>query len=127
MTLMTHDEYVSRVLSASDLEAAALLAHAESCTACRRDARIADRALASAFGRPQRSSWFEDTAGVAAVAAILMISILSLSTTSSRPSAPAARYRIVGGPAGVVAYTPTETIIAASGRSASAGRQENPR
>jgi hypothetical protein len=116
---MTHDEYLSRLETWSDDDATAVLAHAESCAACRRDRRSAERALSRLEGTPARGSRFEEAAGVAAVAAMVAIAIGGLTSWSGRSTTPvspiAARYRIVGGPAGVVAYTPTETIVASGG------------
>ena len=117
---MTHDEYLRLLETATDADAGAILAHAESCAACRRDRRTAERALARLDGSPRRGSRFEEAAGVAAVAAMLAIAIGGLSRPSSSgrsaiPASPVARYRIVGGPGGVVAYTPTETIVASGG------------
>lgn len=120
---MNHDEYLSRLQTATDVDAAAVLAHAESCASCRRDRRTAERALDRLEGSPRKGSRFEEAAGVAAVAAMLAIAIGGLSSSTGRtaaPAAPAARYRIVGGPGGVVAYTPTETIVAARGGSSAA-------
>jgi len=131
---MTHDEYLSRLETATDEDAAAILAHADSCAACRRERRTADRALAVLEGRPRTGSHFEEAASLAAVAAMLAIAIggLSLPSSSGRSTTPVspvvARYRIVGGPAGVIAYTPTETIVAAgASRRPASGEKEIPR
>jgi hypothetical protein len=130
---MTHDEYLSRLETATDEDAAAILAHADSCAGCRREQKTAERALASLEGRPRAASRFEEAASLAAVAALLAIAIGGLSLPSSNvrptmPPSPAARYRIVGGPAGVIAYTPTETIVAAGGsRRSASDEKEIPR
>jgi hypothetical protein len=118
---MTHDEYLSRLETATDEDAAAILAHADSCAGCRREQKTAERALASLEGRPRAASRFEEAASLAAVAALLAIAIGGLASWNGRSTSPvppvAARYRIVGGPAGVVAYTPTETIVTVGGSS----------
>lgn len=118
---MNHDEYLSRVLALTDADAAAVLAHADSCAACRRDQILADRSLARLSGTRRRSGRLEDTANVAAVAAVVAIAISALWSWNPRPAATSARYRIVGGGSGgVVAYTPTETIVVAGERLPSA-------
>ena len=107
---MNHDEYLSRLDSATDADAAAVLSHSESCAGCRRDRRSTERALARLEGSPRKSSRIEELA-----IAIGGLSRPSWSGRSTIPAAPVARYRIVGGPAGVVAYTPTETIFTSGG------------
>ena len=130
---MNHDEYRTRFETATDAEAPAILAHAESCAACRRDRRTAEKALAVLEGgrSAARGSRLEEAASVAAVVAMFAIALSGLWTDRNArraPAAPAARYRIVGGPEGVVAYTPTETIVASGGGAhASNDEKENHR
>lgn len=111
---MTHDEYLSRLDSWTDDDAAAVLGHAGSCRDCRRDSRTADGALA-AFS-PDRRSRAEEGVRILAAAAIFALAVWGLPAvrTATAPPRPA-RYRIVGTAAGVIAETP-EGLVAAGHR-----------
>jgi hypothetical protein len=114
---MTHEEYVSRLDTFSDDEAAAVLAHAGSCAECRRERRRVDGELSRLERR--RGSIVEEVAGWAAVAAFLVIAVYGLRTPAapvSPPPKPAARYRVVGDASGVVAYTPAGIVVGAATR-----------
>ena len=108
---MTHAEYVSRLDSWSDTDAAAVLEHAGSCSECRRDSRAADRSL-GVFS-PDRRSRAEEGVRIAAAAAILALVIWGFPAARNATAPPGpARYRIVGTASGVVAETP-EGLVAA--------------
>jgi hypothetical protein len=108
---MTHDEYVSKLDSWSDEDAAAVLEHAGSCSECRRESRETERSLA--FLSPERRSRAEEGLRILAAAATLALVIWGLpaARNAAAPRSPA-RYRIVGTASGVVAETP-EGIVAA--------------
>ena len=118
---MTHDEYLSRLDSWTDEDAAAVLGHAGSCSECRRESRAADRGLAS-FS-PGRRSPAEEGVRILAAAAIFALVVWGLpaARNAAAPRSPA-RYRIVGTASGVVAETP-EGLVAA-GHPASAREKE---
>jgi len=117
---MTHEEYVSRLESLSDDDAAAVLAHAENCAQCRRERRAADAELSRL--EPKHGSIVEEIARVAAVVAFLVIAIYGLRPPSAGAPAPAkssARYRVVGDASGVVAYTPGGIVVGTARRPSS--------
>ncbi|MGH9316328.1 MAG: hypothetical protein ACRD1P_04395 [Thermoanaerobaculia bacterium] len=113
---MTHEEYLSRLDDFSDSTAdlQAVLAHATSCKACRREQRLAERVL-SWLDPPRQSR----AAGVGlwiAAAAVLVVIGIGLRQPSSTPAKspdakPQARYRVVGDSSGVVAYTPGGVVV----------------
>jgi len=109
---MTHEEYVSRLDQFTDEDAAAVLAHAESCRVCRREGRQTEAELARL--EPRRGSFLEEVARWAAVAAVLAVIVWGLRLPPSTPPKPAAapaRYRVVGDASGVVAYTPGGIVV----------------
>lgn len=109
---MTHEDYLSKLDALTDEDTVEVLAHASSCAACARDARLVDKALARL--EPNRRSLPEEVARWATVAALLAVMAFGL---RSEPAAPAAlektasRYRIVGDASGVVAYTPGGIVM----------------
>ena len=108
---MTHDEYVVRLETFSDEDAAAVLAHTGSCGVCRRESRLADRDL-DRFG-PKRRSVAEEIGRWAATAAVLAVAVYGLRPPPAAAPAPlkAAKYRVVGDASGVVAYTPGGIVV----------------
>lgn len=110
---MTHDEYLARLELWTDADAPAVLVHAESCAACRREARIAQRALEPLL--PRRVSRAEEAARLAAAAAIIAVLILGIPARSGPKASPPAvsRYRIVGDASSVTAYTPAGIVVTA--------------
>jgi len=118
---MTHDEYVSRLDSWTDADAAGVLEHAGSCSECRRESRRAARALTSF--RPDRRSRAEEGLRILAAAATFALVIWGLPAVRNAAAPPSpARYRIVGTASGVVAETP-EGLVAA-GHSESKNEKE---
>jgi hypothetical protein len=127
---MNHEEYVSRIESFTDSpeDAAAVLAHAESCTACRRESRAAEKALARL--EPRRASRMEEIARWSAAAAILALVILGIHKEAREPGGPArsdaeARYVIVGDASGVVAHTPEGVVVGFASRASSREKETN--
>ena len=110
---MTHDDYLARLELWTDADAAAVLAHAESCAACRQEARIAQRALEPLL--PRRASRAEEAARLAAAAAVIAVLVLGIPVGSGPKASPPAvsRYRIVGDASGVIAYTPAGVVVTA--------------
>ena len=118
---MTHDEYVSRLDSWTDEDAAAVLRHAGSCSECRRESRAADRSLAS-FS-PGRRSRAEEAVRILAAAAIFALVMWGLPAARNAAAPPRpARYRIVGTASGVVAETP-EGLVAAGHPASARGKE----
>ena len=119
---MTHEEYLSRIETLTDSpdDVAAVLAHAGSCAACRKEERAAEKALARLD--PKRKSLTEEIARWSAAAAVLALVILGFQkeareTGGSPRSGPAARYVVVGDASGVVAYTPEGVVVGVVPRS----------
>jgi hypothetical protein len=116
---MTHDEYLSRLDGFTDSgeDAGEVLRHAGACAACRKERHLVERALSRLD--PGRRSIAEEVLRFGTTAAILTIVALGVQRMSDvSPSAqPAARYRIVGNAAGVVAYTPGGVVIGVAGSS----------
>jgi hypothetical protein len=118
---MTHDEYLTRLETFTDLgeDAAAVLEHAGICALCRRDARAADQALARL--EPGGRSPIEEVARWSAAAAVLVLVVLGFQKPVREPgrtvpaSAPA-RYLVVGDASGVVAYTPEGVVVGVAPR-----------
>lgn len=118
---MTHEEYLSRIEAFTDSreDVAAVLAHAGSCAACRREERAAEKALARL--QPKKRSFTEEIARWSAAAAILALIILGIRKEAREPggsprSGPSARYVIVGDASGVVAYTPEGVVVGVAPR-----------
>ena len=125
---MTHEEYLARVETFTDSadDAAAVLAHAGSCTLCRRDERAADRALARL--EPDKRSLTEEVARWFAAAAILVLVVLGFHKPAREPAwtAPpptSARYLVVGDATGVVAYTPEGIVVGVAPRARSSEKE----
>src|SRR5262249_29798551 len=116
---MNHEEYASRLDQLTDEDAATVLAHAESCTACRRERRRVDGELCRLDTR--RGSVAEEIARWAALAAFLVIALYGPRPPAavSVAAKPVARYRVVGNASGVVAYTPAGIVVGAASRPAS--------
>lgn len=115
---MTHDEYVSGLAGFTDSneDAEAVLLHASSCAACRKERRFVDRELSRLRLDPNRNSIGEEIARFAATAAIVAMVVFGMNEISTRTrgaEAPqsAPRYRIVGNASGVVAYTPSGIVV----------------
>lgn len=116
---MTHEEYVARLAGFTDSneDVEAVLLHASSCAACRKERRLVERELSRLD--PNRKSISEEVARFAATAAIVAMVVLGMHEISTRTkeaeaSQPAPRYRIVGNASGVVAYTPGGIIVGMS-------------
>ncbi len=126
---MNHEEYVFRIETFTDSpeDAAVVLAHAESCAACRRESRAAERALARL--EPTRASRMEKIARWSAAAAILALVVFGIRKEAREPGGPArsdtvARYVIVGDASGVVAYTPEGVVVGVAPRRRSPGEEK---
>jgi hypothetical protein len=116
---MNHEKYVSRLDQFTDEDAVTVLAHAETCTECRRDRRRVDGEISRL--EPKRGSVAEEVARWAAVAALLAISLHGLRPPpAAQPTPPklSARYRVVGNASGVVAYTPAGIVVGAAAKPA---------
>ncbi len=127
---MNHEEYVSRIETFTDSpeDAAAVLAHAESCAACRRESRTAERALARL--EPKRVSRMEEIARWSAAAAILALVVFGIRKEAREPGGPdrsdtEARYVVVGDASGVVAHTPEGVVVGFTPRTSSRGKETN--
>jgi hypothetical protein len=127
---MNHEEYVSRIESFTDSpeDAASVLAHAASCTACRRESREAERAMARL--EPKRASRMEEIARWSAAAAILALVVFGIRKEAREPGGPArfdseARYVIVGDASGVVAHTPEGVVVGFATPASSRGKETN--
>jgi hypothetical protein len=127
---MTHDEYLSRVESFTDSpeDVAAVLAHAGSCAACRREERVVEKSLARLD--PKRRSLTEEIAHWSAAAAVLALVVLGFQKEAreaggSPRSGSAARYVVVGDASGVVAYTPEGVVVGVVAQSASPEKERN--
>jgi hypothetical protein len=127
---MNHEEYVSRIESFTDSpeDAAAVLAHAASCAACRRESREAESALARL--EPKGASRIEEIARWSAAAAILALVVFGIHKEAREPggpvrSDPEARYVVVGDASGVVAYTPEGVVVGVALRRRSPGEERN--
>jgi hypothetical protein len=118
---MTHDEYLSRRDGFTDSagDVGEVLRHASSCAACRKDRRLAERAL-SRLDSGRRSA-VEELARFGATAAFLAAVVIGLHWKSVRTEGPARepqpRYRIVGDASGVVAYTPGGVVVGVASES----------
>jgi hypothetical protein len=113
---MTHEEYLSGVAGFTDSneDVEAVLLHASSCAACRKERRSVERELSRLD--PNRKSIGEEVARFAATAAIVAMVVLgmreiSIRTREAEATQPAPRYRIVGNASGVVAYTPSGIVV----------------
>ncbi len=127
---MNHEEYVSRIESFTDSpeDAAAVLAHAASCAACRRESRAAERALARLESK--KASRMEEIARWSAAAAILALVVFGIRKEAREPGGPVrsdteARYVVVGDASGVVAHTPDGVVVGVALRRRSPGEERN--
>jgi hypothetical protein len=115
---MTHDDYLEKLETFTDgaEDVAAVLAHAESCAACRTDALALERALTRAQGRVAGAA--ERIVRMAAAAAAIVVLCLALSRGSGNlsPAPERSRTVVVGDASGVVAYTPSAVVIGTSAR-----------
>ena len=112
---MTHDEYRARLdgFTDSSEDVKEVLFHTRSCALCRRESRLAERALFRLD--PGRRSIPEEVALFGATAAVIVAIVLGMHRLSVRPPvttvAAEPRYRIVGDASGVVAYTPSGMVV----------------
>jgi hypothetical protein len=122
---VTHDEYASRIETWTDEDATAVLEHARSCSACRRDGRLTANALAALL--PARRSLAEEAFRIAATAAVVAVVAWALPAKKplSADRLATARYRIVGTASGVIAYTPDGIVV--TGAPGSTERKESSR
>lgn len=119
---MTHEGYLSRLGDFSDSPAdlQAVLTHATSCKACRREQRLAERVLSRLDPtRRSRSAEMGLWIAAAAVLAVIVVGLRQPSSTSvkSADAKPQARYHIVGDSSGVVAHTPSGVVVGTFRRS----------
>jgi hypothetical protein len=125
---MTHEEYLARLETFTDSfeDAAAVLAHAGSCTLCRRDERAANRALARL--EPDKRSLSEAVARWSAAEAVLVLVVLGFQKQAREPGPTIppptlARYLVVGDATGVVAYTPEGIVVGVAPRARSSEKE----